>query len=89
MASTLTTNAFLLKPATADRFWDIPINANADLLDGVAAIGSLIVTPAEFPSATLNVRVTSGSYIMANGTVGLFQNVEPALFQRRLLRVFG
>ena len=76
MASTFTTNAFLQKPATADRYWDIPINANADFLDGIAAIGLLVVTPTEIPSATLNIRVTSGSFIMANGTVGLFPGVS-------------
>jgi hypothetical protein len=75
MAKTFTPNAFLQKPATADRNWDVPINANADFLDGVAAIGLLVVTPTEIPSATLNVRVTGGSYVKADGTVGVFPGV--------------
>ena len=60
------------KPATADRNWDVALNANADLLDGMAAIGRLVVTPLESPSATLNIRVTSGSYLRADGTIGIF-----------------
>jgi hypothetical protein len=65
----------LQKPATADRNWDVPINANADFLDGVSAIGRLVVTPTEVPSATLNVRVTTGSYVKADGTIGVFPGV--------------
>jgi hypothetical protein len=75
MAMTLTPNALLQKPATADRYWDVPLNANADFLDGVAAIGQLLVTPTEVPSTTLNVRVTGGSYVTANGTVTAFPGV--------------
>ena len=63
------------KPATADRNWDVTINANSDLLDGMSAIGRLVVTPTESPSATLNVRVTSGSYLRADGTIGVFAGV--------------
>ena len=72
MATTYTTNARLQKPGSADRFWDAPLNANADALDSLTAIGSLIVTPAESPSASLNVRVSAGSYATANGTIGSF-----------------
>ncbi len=72
MATTYTSNARLQKPATADRNWDVPVNANTDFLDGITAIGSLIVTPAEIPSVTLNVRVSAGSYVKADGTVGAF-----------------
>lgn len=75
MATTFTANALLKKPAAADRNWDVPVNANADFLDGVAAIGLLIVTPTEVPSATLNVRVTAGTYLKADGTAGAFPGV--------------
>ena len=44
MAISYTTNARLQKPAVADRNWDVPINANADLLDGMTAIGGLLHT---------------------------------------------
>jgi hypothetical protein len=66
---------FLLKPATAQRNWDAAINANSDTLDGMSAIGQLIVTPAELPSATLNIRVTGGSYGKGDGTVGSYAGV--------------
>ena len=72
MATTYTTNARLQMPGTADRSWDAPINANAVALDSLTAIGSLVVTATETPSATLNVRVTAGGYGMANGTIGSF-----------------
>jgi hypothetical protein len=75
VSTTYTANAHLQKPATADRNWDVPINANTDFLDGVSAIGRLLVTPAEFPSTTLNVRVTSGPYLKADGTAGVFSGV--------------
>lgn len=75
MSTTYTANALLSKPATADRNWDVPINANSDFLDGVSAIGRLLVTPTEVPSATLHVRVTGGPYIAADGTVGSFPGV--------------
>ena len=72
MATTYTPNLHLQKPATANRNWDLPINANADLLDGMTAIGGLVVTTAESPSSTLNVRVSPGNYRKGNGTIGLF-----------------
>jgi hypothetical protein len=75
VATTLTANALLQKPATADRNWDVPLNANSDFLDGVAAIGRLLVTPTEAPSATLNVRVTAGTYVKSDGSVGTFPGV--------------
>jgi hypothetical protein len=75
VATSYTTNALLQKPGTADRNWDIPVNANADLLDGMTAIGGLVVTPTEVPSASLNVRVTGGNYIKADGTIGTFAGV--------------
>jgi hypothetical protein len=75
VATIYTANALLQKPATADRYWDVPLNANSDFLDGVSAIGRLLVTPTEVPSATLNVRVTPGTYVTANGTIGTFAGV--------------
>jgi hypothetical protein len=72
MATTYTTNARLQKPAAADRHWDVPLNANADYLDGLAAVGGLAVTALEVPSASLSCRIASGGYIKANGTVGTY-----------------
>ncbi len=75
MATTYTANARLQKPGAADRGWDVPLNANADMIDAMTALGSLAVTTSEFPSSSLNVRVTAGSYALANGTVGNFVGV--------------
>jgi hypothetical protein len=72
VATTYTTNARLQKPGTADRGWDVPINANADALDAMAAIGGLAVTVTESPSASLNVRAAPGTFVMADGTIGAF-----------------
>jgi len=75
VATTYTANARLQKPSTTDRNWDVPLNANADYLDGLSAVGRLAVTPTEAPSATLNVAVTGGAYAAANGTTGAFAGV--------------
>ncbi len=72
MATTYTTNIRLQKPSTADRQWDQPLNANADYLDGLAAVGGLAVTPLESPSLSLNCRISAGSYLSANGSLGTF-----------------
>ena len=72
MSTTFTTNALLQKPATTDRFWDVPLNANADFLDGLAAIGRLVVTAAEIPSTSLHVRVTDGAFRKGDGTIAVF-----------------
>ena len=72
MATSYTSNARLQKPATADRNWDVPVNANADALDAMTAIGSLATTPAEVPSATLSVRIAAGGYARADGTIASY-----------------
>ncbi|WP_435021280.1 hypothetical protein TA3x_002291 [Tundrisphaera sp. TA3] len=72
MATAYTTNVRLQKPAASDRHWDVPINANVDLIDGMTAIGGLAVTTAESPSTSLAVRVAPGSYVKADGTVARF-----------------
>lgn len=69
MASTYTTNARLAKPATGDLLGGSTVNANMDLLDGVSAIGALAVTVTEIPSASLNVRVTAGTFRKSDGTL--------------------
>ena len=80
MATTYTTNVRLQKPAAADRQWDVPRpSANADYLDGLAAVGGLAVTSLEMPSASLSCRVAAGAYIKANGTVGTYAGGSPAL----------
>jgi hypothetical protein len=72
MSTTYTANLKLGQPAVADRNWDQALNANAALLDALAPIGGLCVTPLEVPSVSLNVRVASGRYQKRDGTVGSF-----------------
>jgi hypothetical protein len=72
MATNYTTNVRLQKPSTADRQWDVPLNANADYLDGLAAVGGLTVTPLEVPSASLSCRVSAGTYLKSDGSLGSF-----------------
>jgi hypothetical protein len=62
----------LQKPSTADRNWDVPLNANLDYLDGMTAIGGLVVTITETPSSSLNIRVSPGNYRRGDGTIGAF-----------------
>ena len=72
MATTYSANARLQKPGVTDRQWDLPINANTDAIDAMTAIGSLVVTTTETPSTALKVRVAAGTFIQADGTVGVF-----------------
>jgi hypothetical protein len=76
LANTYTPNLQLAMPAVGDTGWALPINANAATLDGVACIGSLAVTTTEVPSATLNVRVASGSYCRQDGTVATYPGIS-------------
>lgn len=72
MAITRTPNAALQKPATTDRNWDIPLNANADALDAISTLAALLVIPNEFPSASLTVKVAPGSFINQAGVYQSF-----------------
>jgi hypothetical protein len=76
VATTYTTNAQLQMPATSDRNWDVPINANAQILDGMTAIGGLAVTTTETPSATLQVAVSPGNFINSSGGVVNFSGTS-------------
>lgn len=69
LATSYTANARLQMPATSDRNWDVPINANSMALDGMTSVGGLAVTTTETPSATLQVRVSSGNFIKSDGTI--------------------
>lgn len=72
MSTSYTPNAGLSKPAANDRGWDAPILATIDALDALAPLGGLCVGFAETPSASLNVKVSAGSYRKADGTVGTY-----------------
>jgi hypothetical protein len=79
MATTYTTNAKLQKPAAGDRTWSTPLNANADALDGLTAIGALCGAPHEIPSASLNLDVSAGTYVKADNSVGVYAGGTIAL----------
>lgn len=48
--------------------WDVPLDANAALLDTLF-IGSFAVVPTEFPSTSLRFNVRGGSYVGADGLI--------------------
>lgn len=62
MSTSYTANCRLQMPATADRNWDVNLNANALILDGISAIADFIVTTHEQPSSSLLVDVAPGTY---------------------------
>jgi hypothetical protein len=72
MANTYTPNVALAQPASGDRTWNVPLNANCTILDRLAPVGSLAVTTTETPSASLNVHVAAGSFVKQDGTIGTF-----------------
>lgn len=72
MSTTYTTNTNLQKPALADVGWSVPLNADFDQLDAVSAIGTLAVAQTEVPSASLNVKVSAGTYYKANGVLNTY-----------------
>jgi hypothetical protein len=72
MSTSYTANTKLGKPAVADRNWNVQLNANAVLLDSLAPLGGLCVSPTEVPSASLNVQAAAGNYQKRDGTVGTF-----------------
>lgn len=72
MASTYTDNAGFAKPALGDRTWNVPVNANADALDGMTAIGSLCAALNEVPSTSLILKVSAGVYRLLDDTTDLY-----------------
>jgi hypothetical protein len=72
MATTYTTNVRLQMPAASDRHWDVPLNANAQYLDSLKALGGLAVTTLEAPSTSLSCRISAGTFVKSNGTLVTF-----------------
>ena len=72
MSTTYTTRAKLGYPAVGDSGWGATYNTIVTTLDGFNALGALAVTPAEVPSASLNVAVAAGSYVKSDGTIGTY-----------------
>jgi hypothetical protein len=67
MATTYTTRTALPKPADGDIGWGTTWRAQMDALDAAQAVGALAVSPAERPSASLNVQVAAGVFISSAG----------------------
>ncbi len=74
-------------PASGDRGWNVPVNANCTALDALAPIGSLAVIPTEFPSASLNVHVAAGQFVKQDGTVGMFAGATSQAITSNATRV--
>ena len=73
MATTYEPNTKLGKPAVGDVNWgSITWNGNADILEALAPIASLNVSPTEIPSASLMVRIAPGNYNQQDGTIGSY-----------------
>lgn len=49
--------------------WQSRLNITSNLLDSMAALGSLAVALTEVPSSTLNVKVSAGSFRKSDGTI--------------------
>jgi hypothetical protein len=67
MATTYTTNIGLGMPAPGDNPYYAPQLANTQLIDTLV-LGALCVKLHENPSASLNVAVAPGSYVMRDGS---------------------
>jgi hypothetical protein len=72
MANTYTPNIALAQPASGDRTWNTPLNANCSTLDNLAPVGYLNVTTTETPSASLSIHVAAGQYVKQDGTIGTY-----------------
>lgn len=72
MPDTFTSSVGLRKPADNAQDWDTLLNANFDLLDALAALGSLAVATTEVPSTTLNVKVSAGTFRQSDGTLATY-----------------
>lgn len=67
MSSTYTASNKFAKPATNDTGWGTTLNADLDQFDALTPVGSLAVSLAEVPSASLNVSVSSGRFRASTG----------------------
>jgi hypothetical protein len=75
MSTTYTPNIRLQMPATSDRQWDVALNANAQFLDSLSALGGLAVSTLEVPSTSLSCQISPGTFITSNGTPMTFAGI--------------
>ncbi len=71
MPTTYTGRKKLVKPARSAANWNTQVDANWDAID-LEESGSLFVSRAETPSASLNVAVSAGSFIDSAGAVVVY-----------------
>jgi hypothetical protein len=76
MSSSYSSNVKLAKPASGDRTWNTPLNANADLLDALAPLGHFAVTTHEQTSTSLLVDVAAGKFIDQAGAIQSYAGVS-------------
>jgi hypothetical protein len=76
MSNTYTGQIKLAKPASGDRTWNVPVNANCDTLDALNPVGDLAVTTHEQPSSSLLVDIAAGGFIDQSGTVQTYAGVS-------------
>lgn len=72
MPGSLTPNLSIPLMAFNDPTWNVKINAIFSMLDGLGALGALAVATKESPSTSLNVKVSAGTWRLANGTTGSY-----------------
>lgn len=68
MSTTYSPNLGLGTPGAADRLYNLVIDPNWGIIDGLAALGPLSVITYEIPSSSLNVSVAAGTYRISNGS---------------------
>ncbi len=72
MSNTYTPNTKLAMPALGDTGWSVPVNGNAAAIDALAPVGGLAVTVREVPSASLDVVVAPGTFVLPGGLAAQF-----------------
>lgn len=56
-------------PAPGDRTWNVPVNANCQVLDVLNAIADFNCTTAQVPSTSLSVNVAPGQFTKQGGSL--------------------
>jgi hypothetical protein len=76
MSSSQTANLKLIKPATAERNWDLSLNSNFEALDRLSALGGLAVGISDNVSSPLDCYVSPGVFVNSSGLVTTFSGIS-------------
>jgi len=76
MSTTYTASIKLGQPASGDRTWNVPLNANAAALDVLAPVGDLAVTTHEQPSSSLLVDIAAGQFLDQSGAIQTYAGIS-------------